>query len=164
MARAKRLLAHKNTKKEPITPEHLLLLVQRFGPIEASLADLRALTICLLGFAAFVRYDKLFKLRLCDITIHGNQLWLFIKLSKMDQLRQGACVVIAHANSDLCPIAMLERYMSMTHITRDSSDSFLFRGIVNTKNGTTLREKGGLSYTTVCKALLEKLGAIGLDK
>ena len=164
LAGAKRLLAHKTTKKEPITPEHLSLLVQKFGPKDASLADVRALSICLLGFAAFLRFDELSKLRLCDVTIHGDHMELFIESSKTDQLRQGARVVIARTNTDLCPVTMLERYMSMAHITCVSSESFLFRGIVNTKNGSRLRDNGGLSYTTVREAVLEKLQAIGLDK
>lgn len=164
LAGAKRLLAHKTTKKEPITPEHLLLLVQRFGARDASLADVRALTVCLLGFAAFLRFDELSKLRLCDITIFGDHMELFIESSKTDQLRQGARVVVARTNTDLCPVGMLERYMSMAHITCDSSDAFLFRGIINTKNGTRLRDRGGLSYTTVRETVLEKFEAIGLDK
>ena len=89
---------------------------------------------------------------------------LFIESSKTDQLRQGARVVVARTNSELCPVAMLERCMSMANVTCDGTDSFLFRGIVNTKNGTRLRDKGGLSYTTVCEAVLEKIGAIGLNK
>ena len=51
LAGVKRLLAHKTTKKEPITVEQLESLVERFGGKEASLADVRALTFCLLGFA-----------------------------------------------------------------------------------------------------------------
>ena len=54
--------------------------------------------------------------------------------------------------------------MSMANVTCDSTNSFLFGGIVNTKNGTRLRDKGGWSYTTVHEAILEKTEAIGLDK
>lgn len=125
----KRLLAHKTTKKEPITTEHLTLLVQRFGSKDVSLADVRALTVCLLGFSAFLQFYELSKLKLCDITIYSDHMELFIELSKADQLRQGACVVVARTNTELCPVAMLERYMSMTNITCDGTDSFLFRGI-----------------------------------
>ena len=35
---------------------------------------------------------------------------------------------------------------------------------IPSKNGTRLRDKGGLSYITVHEAVLEKLEAIGLDK
>ena len=125
---------------------------------------MRALTVCFLGFAAFLWFNKLSKLRLCDITIHSNHMELFIESSKTDQLRQGVRVVVAYTNTELCPVAMLERYMSMANVTYDSTDSFLFRGIVNTKNGTRLRNNGSLSYTTVREAVLEKVEAISLDK
>ena len=42
--------------------------------------------------------------------------------------------------------------------------SFLEGLAINTNNGTRLGDKGGLSYTTVHEAVLEKFGAIGLDK
>ena len=59
---------------------------------------------------------------------------------------------------------MLERYMAMAALLSGECDSFLFRGITQTKNGSKLREKRGLSYTTVREAVLGKLEAIGLDK
>ena len=92
LAGAKRLLVHKTTKKkEPITAEHLQSLIERFGGKEVSLADIRALTFCLLRFAGFLRFDELSCLRLCDISIHQEHMELFIESSKTDQLRQGAC-------------------------------------------------------------------------
>ena len=60
---AKRKLAHKTTKKEPITPEILSNLVDKFGNKGAPLSDVRTLTMCLVGYAGFFRYDELSKLR-----------------------------------------------------------------------------------------------------
>ena len=91
--------------------------MNRFGSESASLADVRALTFCLLGFAGFLRYDELSKLRLCDISIYESHMELFIESSKTDQLRQGAVVVIARTGTSLCPVAMLERYVRMSAIT-----------------------------------------------
>ena len=53
LAGAKRRLAHKTTKKEPVTPEILAALVDKFGKEQASLSDMRTLTMCLLGYAGF---------------------------------------------------------------------------------------------------------------
>ena len=164
LAGAKRLLAHKTTKKEPITVEHLESLVEKFGNKDASLADIRALTFCLLGFAGFLRFDELSRLRLCDISLHQEYMELFIESSKTDHLRQGAVVVIACTGTNLCPVAMLERYMAMASVSAGESNSFLSRRITQTKNGSKLRENGGLSYTTIREAVLAKLEAIGLDK
>ena len=140
LAGAKRLLAHKTTKKEPITMDHLKSLVGRFGSKDASLANIRALTFCLLGFAGFLRFDELSRIRLCDISLHQEYMELFTELSKTDQLRQGAVVVKACTGTNLCPVAMLERYMSMASMSAGESDSFLFRGITQTKNGSKLRK------------------------
>ena len=53
LAGAKRKLSHKTTKKEPITPEILAALVNKFGREQTSLADVRTLTMCLGGYADF---------------------------------------------------------------------------------------------------------------
>ena len=149
LAGVKRLLAHKVTKKEPIKLEHLLRLVEEFGAEDTTLADVRALTFCFLGYARFLRFDELSILRVCDVSIYKEHKELFIESSKTDQLRQGATVVIACTGSRLCPVAMLERYLRAASVGLGASEQFLFRGIIHSKNGMRLREKGGLSYTTV---------------
>ncbi len=163
LAGAKRMLAHRIIKKKPLQPDQLQMLVNHFGAKDASLADIRALTFCLLGFAGFLRYDELSKLKLCDITIYGDYMELFIESSKIPQLRQGAIVVMAHTGTDLCPVAILERYVQMIAVTLGESKRFLFRGMVQRK-GSKLRDKGGLSYTTVREAVLDRLEAIGLNR
>ena len=65
--------------------------------------------------------------------------------SKTDELRDGAWVVISHTDSHLiCPVAMLERYLSMAIAT--DHDTYPFIAIVTTKNGQKLRESGSVSY------------------
>ena len=59
---------------------------------------------------------------------------------------------------------MLERYLFTTAVKLDKSEQFLYRGIIRSKNGSKLRENGGLSYTTVRETVLERFKAIGLDK
>ena len=84
---AKRILAHKTNKKEPITPEIL------HG--NAELDDLRFVTICLIGFAGFLRYSELEALTESDLQIFPDHMEIFIESSKTDQYRDGAWVVIA---------------------------------------------------------------------
>ena len=55
--------------------------------------------------------------------------------SKTDQLHKGNKVVIARTESEACPVSMLEQYMEMAKIPRDSSRWFLFRHITKTKEG-----------------------------
>ena len=162
LAASKRILAHHTAKKEPITPEILSKLVDKFAMADASLSDIRTVTFCLLGYAGFFRFEELAKLRESDVLIYAGHMEIFIESSKTDQYRDGAWVVISRTNSKCCPVAMLERYRCMS--SSSVSDKCLFRGIVHTKSGDKLRASGGLSYTRVRELVLEKLVAIGLNK
>ena len=64
----RRKLGKPNTKKEPISPEHLASLVKDFGHRKASLKDIRLLAICLLGYAGFFRHSELRNIRRSDIS------------------------------------------------------------------------------------------------
>ena len=58
LAGAQRLLAHQTTK-EPITVSQLEQLVASKADSMASLYSIRSVVICLLAFAAFLRFDEL---------------------------------------------------------------------------------------------------------
>ena len=156
LAGAKRLLAHKTTKKEPITPEILASLV---AGDTAELDDIRIVTICLVGFAGFLRFSELSE---SDIHIFSDHMELFIESSKTDQLRDGAWVTIARTGTKSCPVAMTERYIKLANIPA-SADLQFFRGITRTKNGVKLRAQGRLSYSRIRELLLEKLAQVGLE-
>ena len=156
------MLAHKTTKKKPITPEILSDLVDRFAGVEADLDDVWVITWCLIGFAGFLRYSELAALRESDLCIFPQHMEIFIESSKTDQYRDGAWVVVARTMTKICPVKMTERYISLGEIS-GSPDLQFFRGIIRTKNGVKLRTKGGLSYTRMRELLLEKLEAIGLN-
>ena len=130
---------------------------------EAPLSDVRTLTMCLVGYAGFFRYDELSELRESDVHFYEDHMEIFVESSKTDQLREGAWVVIARSDSKLCPVAMLERYYELADLSREQ-DKFLFRGLMTTKKGSRLRSTGGLSYTRAQEVVLDMLAAIGLDK
>jgi integrase len=163
VAGAKRILAHKTAKKEPVTIEILRSQVDRFGQENASLADIRTLAICMLGFAGFFRYNEIANLKGSDVSILSDHMEIFVEASKTDQYRDGARVVIARTGSSTCPVGMLERYLDMAGVSC-ADDRLLFRGLTKTKNGYKLRESGGLSYSRIRELVLEQLLAIGLDK
>ena len=56
---AQRLLAHRTAKKTPITVSQLEQLVTRKTDAMASLYNIRSVVICLLAFAAFLRFGEL---------------------------------------------------------------------------------------------------------
>lgn len=157
----RRVLAKPVTKKAPVTPEMLARLCESLGA-SASLTDVRTASMCLLAFAAFLRFDELVKLRACDIVFEEEQMVVRITSSKTDQYRDGATVPVARSGRLTCPVAMLERYFAMAHISR-SDQRYLFRGIVHTKKGERLRESGSISYTRVREIVLKKFEQLGID-
>jgi len=140
----KRTHARPVIKKEPLTVEMLQIVVddaERSG----SLSDLRLAT-AILSFAAFLRFEELVELRLCDIIFAKEMITVKIRRSKGDQLRQGDEVLIARIGSKTCRVAMLERYMARTS-TSWIDQRFLFRPIQRSKNGEELRSIGQISYS-----------------
>jgi tRNA uridine 5-carbamoylmethylation protein Kti12 len=54
LAGAKRIRAHKTTKKEPITPEILNKMFDEFVTTSAQRQIIHTMSICLLGYAGFL--------------------------------------------------------------------------------------------------------------
>ena len=106
---AQHLLAHHNTKKEPITVSQLEIYVAcRAGP-SASLYNIHSVSPCLLAFAAFLRFDELAKLLRSDVKIENEILHLFIESSKTDQIRDGAWVAMASLRKATSPVSVIAR-------------------------------------------------------
>lgn len=74
VAGAKRILAHRVTKKEPITTEILLKLVEEAINEKPELPAVRTITICLLGYDGFLRFDKIASLKESDVTIYNDHM------------------------------------------------------------------------------------------
>ena len=117
----------------------------------ASLYNIRSVVICLLAFAAFLRFDELAKLVRSDVKIENDMLKLFIQSSKTDQYRDGAWIVVASSRKATCPVAMMNRYLDRAGL---SCDSPLFCQLSKTKCSYRLRSKG-LSYSRLRELILE---------
>ena len=155
-----RRYAKPKKRKEPITPEILLRLVETMGssPTLSSGYDMFAL-----AYAAFLRFDEVAKLRCCDVGIKQDRMDIVINYSKTDQYRQGAVVPIARSGLCTCPVAMMELYWRLGSIS-GSSEEKLFRAIsCSDKKGEFLRSSGGLSYTRMREIVMEKLEVIWVD-
>ena len=111
LAGAQRFLAHQTSKKEPITVSQLEQLVASKADSMASLYNIRSVVICLLAFAAFLRFYELAKLVRSDVKIKDDMLKLFIQSSKTDQYRDGASIIVASSRQATCPVAMMNRYL-----------------------------------------------------
>ena len=82
LAGAQRLLAHQTSKNEPITVSQLQQLVACKADSMASLYNIRSVVICLLAFAAFLRFDELFKLVRSDVKIENDMLQVIYSKKK----------------------------------------------------------------------------------
>ena len=131
-------------------------MVQACQP-NPSLGDLRLMAACLLGFAAFLRYDELSKLRCEDLVFTPKFLQIKIRSSKTDQYRQGDTVLVARTGKPTCPVSMVECYMAKGGLVGTSG--LLFRPL--TSDGKKLRSNGSLTYSHLRELLLDCLRALG---
>ena len=74
LAVARRLLAHHTSKKEPITVSQLEKSDNAKALSMAFLYDIRSAVICLMAFAAFLRFDELEKLIRTDVELDSEKL------------------------------------------------------------------------------------------
>ena len=94
---AQRLLAHR-TFKEPITVSQLEQLAACKTDAMASLYNIRTVVICLMAFAAFLRFYELSSfVQMLKSRVTSNS-------SKIDQ---SAWVVIASSGKATCPVALM---------------------------------------------------------
>ena len=156
LAGAQRMLAHRTSKKEPITISQLEHLVASKADPMASLYNIRCVVIFILTFAAFLRFDELAKL---DVVVECNYLKLFIESSKTDQYKDGAWVVIAASGKASCPVALTPRYLERANLAPLSP---LFCQLSKTKYGYKARCKG-LSYSCLRELVLEAFKDIVSD-
>ena len=127
LAGAQHLLAHHTNKKEPITVSQLEQLVTCKADAMASLYNIRSVVICLLAFAAFLRFDELAKLIRSVVETKRDMFQLFIVSSKTEQYRDGAWVVVASSGKVTCPVALVRRYLDRAKL---SDDSPLFLSVI----------------------------------
>jgi hypothetical protein len=163
---AKRILSEPVRKKEPINPENMLMLFNRFGGEHANLSDLRTLTLCSLGYAGFLRFSELISLKVCDFEFQPSLMRVFIEKSKTDIYRDGAHVVIAASGKSTCPVAICKRYFAVANFD-SKSDEHIFRPLTfmpSSKSKYKFRNLNSLSYTRTREIVLGAFESIGLDK
>ena len=92
----------------------------------------------LLSFAGFLRSEEVRFLRSCDVKFEDDHVAITIASSKTDQLREGHTVLLAKSSDpNLCPVRVLQAYMSSANIPLRSSD-YLFRPISASKKSKCL--------------------------
>ena len=108
---AKRLRSTKVITRDAINKEMLIELCDSFKA-NSDLLILRDLSMILIGFAGFLRFDELVELRCCDVEFKENFLSIQIRKSKTDAYRSGNKILILKGKSSACPYTMLQNYMT----------------------------------------------------
>ena len=73
--------------------------------------DLRNVTMYVLCFTGFFRFDDISRVRRGDMSFHEGFMVIQVQKSKNDQLRRGNKVVISKLSSSACPVSLLKRYL-----------------------------------------------------
>ena len=109
-------------KKEPMASQKLAEL---FGGKNASLLDLRLLTMFLVGFAGFFRFSEFVNIRRNDIIFNEKYLKIFIEKSKTDKYRKGIWIFIAKTCRKTCLVSILRKYLRGLKLSPSSNDYIL---------------------------------------
>lgn len=153
---SKRLRSVPVKKKDIVNTEMLQNLCDLFKS-STDLVDIRDLTMILIGYAGFLRYNEISELKCSDITFYDKHLVLKIRKSKTDVYREGREVLIVKGSSSACPYVMLKRYMSLSN-SELGADSYLFKPVNKSKNvSNLLRVNKKLSYTRARECIVKKL-------
>ena len=86
---------------------------------------LRNVSMYVLSFAGFFRFDDGSRIRRSDISFKEGFMIIKVLKSKNDQLRKGDEVIILQLSSSVCPVDLLKRYLVMFKIPPDSKDFIL---------------------------------------
>ena len=160
---AKRMAKPKTVKKDPVSTEDLISLCDKYLDCN-DLVVVRDLTMILLGFAGFLRYDELSSVRCKDITFQDDYVKIFISKSKTDQYRNGDEILISKGTTSACPVLMLRRYFLLAKISNESDD-FLFKPIFGGKSVSKLiYQNKKLSYTRTKECIVSRLSEVVVGK
>ena len=94
------------------------------------------ISMALLLFAGFFRFNELAALAIQDISISETHLIVKVTKSKTDQYGKGNEVVISKSGKVPCPVLSLERYMTLAGInTSHKTSDYLFKPLVKVRSG-----------------------------
>ena len=154
---ARRTAYTKTVKKEPVTVQMLIDLCHKFNG-NNDLIVIRDLTMILLSFAGFLRFDEISSLMFKDVKVEENYLIVKIEKSKTDQYRQGNEILISKGETIACPYRMYLDYIRIANFKDNSSDQYLFRPCFRSKGVSKLIYKNKkISYTSARENILSRL-------
>ena len=112
---AKRQNSKPVQKKDIVSKEQIILLCEKYSSAQ-DVSVLRDLSIILLCFAGFMRFNEVSAIKCKDVTFHDNHMSIHIAKSKTDQYREGNNVLINGGVTAACLVTMLKRYIGNAKI------------------------------------------------
>ena len=159
---AKRNNSKPTQRKDVVTTTHLISLCSMFDRT-SDVIHLRDLTMIVLCFSGFLRFNELSELRCCDVTVNSDHMILFIRKSKVDIYREGRHVYIAKGSTAACPITLLQRYMNVAGLLLRSQE-FLFKPACRSGSKCFLLKKDKkISYSRARECIVSKLKLVAPD-
>ena len=158
VAAAKRKLAHKPRRKEPLKKEEAAKIVCSLLE-DSDCLKLRTTVMVAVGFAGFLRWNDMEQLKVRDITFYEEYAEFRLGKRKNDQFRQGSVVLIERQSGAGGPVDLCERLIKTAKLARDDH---LFANLVKTADGWR-KKKGHLQYSRALELFKEAVGAAGLD-
>ncbi|XP_033731784.1 uncharacterized protein LOC117321479 [Pecten maximus] len=160
---SKRIAKKPVCKKDSVTSGILIRLCDIFSE-SSDLLVVRDLTMILLSFSGFLRYNELSNLHCSDVKLSESYFTLVVRKSKTDQYRFGSEIVISKGETTACPYDMLMKYIRIARIDIESDD-FLFKPIYRSGSVCGLIHKNKpLSYTGAKEAILKRLNFVSEGK
>ena len=158
---SKRVLGtHALCCKEPISPTLIHGIVDN-SDLENPVV-LRNVTMYVLSFAGFFRFDDVSRIRRSNISFKEGFMVKVLK-SKNDQLHKGDEVVVSQLSSAACPVGLLKRYLATFKIPPDSKD-LIFKPISRGKSCCKLFALDKpISYSTIRRAFHRDLLSLGVE-
>ena len=155
----RRILAAPTKKKQPLSPEEIRSIISNLITPDTNLATLQTVTLIVLGFCSFLRWDELHRLSRRCLQFFPTHMSLFIDGRKNDTLREGHWVFVSRTKSTSCPVALLERFLREGRHTEDQP---LFCKIGHRGTSQFLRS-AAMTYSRARELVLQCLEGIGLD-
>ena len=147
--------------KEPISSDLIHEIVSQANldnPV-----DLRYVTMHLLCFTGFFRFDDISRVRRSDIAFHESFMVIQVQKSKNDQLRRRNEVVISEVSSSACPVSLLKSSLHKFRIPPNSRD-LIFKPISKGKGFCKLVSPDKpISYSCIWDGFRPDLKNIGVD-
>ena len=157
---ARRILAQPKARKTPMSRDLLKKLFSDLG-CSKTLQDLQTITLIVVGFAGFFRWNDLSNIYVDQVVFHRQYAAVFLESRKNDQFRHGHWVFISRWSNrpdGLCPVALMEKLVQKGDLT---GHVHLFGKIAKRRGKKVVR--GKMSYSRARELVREAVAKIGED-